>query len=413
MRDLEGLLAEHDGIKREVGGLRKLIEEAMESMERGNGRESNGGRDIGSRGRNGGRESPIAALLEAQEQEDDEEDDTRSISSVETIRLNTADQLAAAQAAQAKFRFSNGINEFPSSPPSSSSAKELQQQQSEESKAERLLLQEQNSKLLSRLETLSIELEAATSLGHSLRSQHTEASETIKSLEIKVINLEKAVEIGINSIVIKAETKWNGWKEAFEASYREERLNWDTEREHLNKVVKEWEEKKAMDLVNQSNRRSNRSSRYSDDDEDGDSSAEEADSIEEDGQLDATSNVTRSSRASTSDLTASTSNSKSSSTAKSNSKSRRKRRASNSNGTRVGKLSAVDSTSTTLSDSDSTIGENGKVGLVDPNNASTQAWTETTKSLSGSSNGGNSRSGFDIGKENRERVVSFSFCFLV
>lgn len=221
-------------IKREVGSLRKQMEDAQRDME------------TVLRGRNGrtdGRESPVAALLEAQEAADD--DDARSISSVDTVRVNTADQIASLAASPR----TNGIllcgtNGIPAADEAAASSKA-------EDLAREERLQEQNAKLSTRLEALAVELDEAIKLGHSLRSQHAEASSTIRALEDRVQGLEKAVEGRVAEVEGKAleeaETRWNGWRTAFEDSWKRERESWDVEREKLTAVVREWEERRKSD----------------------------------------------------------------------------------------------------------------------------------------------------------------------
>lgn len=211
--------------------------------------------------RRNGRESPIAALLEAQEAADDEDDedpnaDARSISSVETIRLNTTEQLATlARGApngvhhhlpNGTAAAPNGVvayeERFAPAAEAAVAAAEL---------AHERQLQEQNSKLAARLDALSSELDEATKLGQSLRSQHAEASSTIRALEARIQGLEKAVEGRVaeveGKVLAEAESRWKGWRDAFEESWKRERESWDVEREKLQSAVREWEESKRGD----------------------------------------------------------------------------------------------------------------------------------------------------------------------
>lgn len=179
-------------------------------------------RDAEREGGADGRESPIAALLEAQEADDDIEDDSRSISSMETIRLHSDNSTSRP----------NGVHRSVGSSTTAAGIREG-------------ALQEQNARLSTRLEKLSSELDEAIKLGQSLRTQHAEASETIRTLESRISGLEKAVEVNVaeaeGRIRVESEARWAGWRETFEASAKKDRLDWEAEREKLMEVVREWD----------------------------------------------------------------------------------------------------------------------------------------------------------------------------
>lgn len=271
IRDLEGLLAEHDVIKREVGSLRKQMEEAkrdMERMMRGRGQEEG---DIlptaMSRGVGGsdGRESPVAKLLEAEE--DDDDDDARSVSSVDTISPLDSTSTSTSQGS----KINGVVSALTGAAAGPTSSKLASSDDQEADLARERQLQEQNAKLSARLETLSAELDEATKLGQSLRSQHAEASSTIRALEERVQGLEKAVEGRVaeveGKVLKEVEGRWNGWREKFEASWQKERAGWEEERGKLMAVVREWEER----------RRDGGGSSSEEDDSDSSSEDEEAD----------------------------------------------------------------------------------------------------------------------------------------
>ena len=308
IRELEGLLAEHDTIKREVGGLRAQIELAQESMsalmrdrER---QQQHQGYGRGGAAANG-RESSLARVLEAGEEEDDDEevggpgaregqdldeeeqekandddddDDTRSIVSVETVTSSAAAALPRLlngdggddkrrQRGPSPLDADADDDEAPtSSPPPASTPALVMSTDGDDAeqgtsnadalaasnKRERLL-EEQNGKLVARLEALSLELSEATQLGAALRTRHAEASETIKLLEQRIVALERAVDQRVaeaeGKVLEKVEQTWTGWRERFEQSWKEERLSWEGEREALRKLVKEWEERKRLEAV--------------------------------------------------------------------------------------------------------------------------------------------------------------------
>ncbi|KAM0750163.1 hypothetical protein T439DRAFT_326121 [Meredithblackwellia eburnea MCA 4105] len=285
IRDLEGLLAEHEVIKREVGSLRKQMEDAQRDMEAmvreraatgsptSTSKDVTTGRSSSDEAVRNGRESPIASLLEAQEAADDfleDDDDARSIASVETVRLSTKEQVEKMQ--RAVKRSVGGVeangdaghdHKLPNGVPSTTSGedekeksrkKEEEQQQkaiaaAASAKAAQVekLLHEQNSQLTSRLDALAVQLEAATALGITLREQHSTASTTIAALEKKIEGLEKAVENRAAEVEGKAEERWNACRKAFEESWKKEREGWEVEREKLLGVVREWEERKKAE----------------------------------------------------------------------------------------------------------------------------------------------------------------------
>ncbi|BGO95423.1 hypothetical protein NBRC10512_001391 [Rhodotorula toruloides] len=268
IRDLEGLLAEHDTIKREVGTLRAQMEEAQLSMSRMmHEREGKGAGGVLKAGQTNGRESPIAKMLEAEEGDEPahDDDDVRSVSSVDTIvarpsKTNGAshdDDEADELAPTGPSPLSDDLD-APSDhheghehvKPLANLARSAGSAQHEDPARERLL-QEQNSKLLARLEALAVELDEATTLGESLRSQHAEASSTIKALEDRIATLEKAVDSRVaeaeRRVLKEAEEKWAAWRNKFEQSWKTERETWEGERQALKKMVEEWEERKKLE----------------------------------------------------------------------------------------------------------------------------------------------------------------------
>lgn len=255
IRDLEGLLAEHDTIKREVGTLRMQMEEAQMSWQAVM-RERERDAELplpshGSERENGGRESPIAALFEAQEAEEDAEgdedgdfDDGASVSSVDTIApsRNRSNGVAKAPKKNAVTEEDVDHTDAPSSPPPSSTPASEEDAPAADS-ARETLLAEQNAKLVTRLEALSSELDEATRLGAQLREQHASASLTIRALEERIVGLEKAVDEAGAGV----EEKWGSWRKGFEEGWKVEREGWEAEREGLRRCVREWEEGKERD----------------------------------------------------------------------------------------------------------------------------------------------------------------------
>ncbi|KAK4046123.1 hypothetical protein OIV83_006319 [Microbotryomycetes sp. JL201] len=226
IQELEGLLAEHDAIKREVGVLRAQMEDAKRDMEHMlRVRDMGGERDV-DMAASDGRESPVAKLLDDQTRDDEDDDDTRSISSVDTVTPSASGTRGG------MF----GTSEHTG--------------RDESARSRERQLAEQNAALSSRLEALSSELEEAVKLGETLRTRHAEATETIKLLEDRVQGLEKAVETRTTDadsrILQEMENRWTSWREAFEESVRKERKGWQDERAQLMRLVTEWEGSKGV-----------------------------------------------------------------------------------------------------------------------------------------------------------------------
>lgn len=260
IRDLEGMLKEQEGVREEVENLRRLMEE--------NGRKEENERELEREHERNGRESPVARMLEREEQEEEDDEDARSIASIDTI---VDEQTSATKKKQtngdvASPLESDETTSEPTSAPSTVSSDELAR--------ERLVLQEQNAALTARLDALSAELDEAIQLGRSLQTQHSEAFSTIKVLEEKIASLETAVEekveLAQGKVMRECEERWKGWKEVFEEGWRREKEGWREEREKLWQVVKDWEERKKNVEVDESGDVESEGSDEEDDDEEGD-----------------------------------------------------------------------------------------------------------------------------------------------
>jgi hypothetical protein len=222
IRDLEIMLVQQEGIKREVSNLRSLMEEARRDMimlmdNRPSEHRSYDDEEdhVSERSRgNDGRESPVAAMLEAEEEGEDDED-ARSISSVDTIGPHRS------------RKTSNGYQR-----PGSSAIEPIRVQ---------------NAILSTRLETLSASLDESLVLSQSLRAQHTSASSTILALQQRVEGLERMVDVKVASDREESEKRWTTWKTVCEEGWNRERESWDREREKLLDLVRDWEDARAAE----------------------------------------------------------------------------------------------------------------------------------------------------------------------
>jgi hypothetical protein len=106
-----------------------------------------------------------------------------------------------------------------------------------------------NTTLVARLDTLHSELDGVLEVSRSLRTQHESALSTVTLLESRVAELEGKV--------TEAEGKWAVWKQTMEDTWRRERESWNSERERMKSVVKEWEEAKRRAEEEEEERRLN------------------------------------------------------------------------------------------------------------------------------------------------------------
>lgn len=101
---------------------------------------------------------------------------------------------------------------------------------------------EDGQELASRVQTLSAEIAEALQLSRVLQTQHSEAMSAVRSLTERVVVLEEGIAARVAEEVGKTEQRWKNWKDKFEEGWRRERESWNTERERLRGVVREWEE---------------------------------------------------------------------------------------------------------------------------------------------------------------------------
>ncbi|GAA97527.1 hypothetical protein E5Q_04205 [Mixia osmundae IAM 14324] len=105
-------------------------------------------------------------------------------------------------------------------------------------------LVEQNAALTNRMNSLTSDLESATAMSQALRSEHAQALETVRTLEERVQDLEKAVKAKSRAEETSKAypPSIEAWKSAFEDAWRKERLSWEEERRQLRAIIKQWED---------------------------------------------------------------------------------------------------------------------------------------------------------------------------
>ncbi|KAH9822676.1 hypothetical protein DFH28DRAFT_461314 [Melampsora americana] len=239
MKTLEGLMGEHEQLKREVGELRDQLESTRQDKHATLKTSTVDQEQEHMRGR----VSPVAAMLELQERQqnemgrgnddDDDDDDGRSLASNDTVTWLTS-------SLQKTHLRPNGI----SSPAQNSSPIDASQLES---------LTEQNQKLSEKLEAISTHVEDTIKMGQNLVEQQRQSTETIDQLrhEIQYLKQEQemqkqhyeSMQSSEEDIIQKVETKWTSWKEQIEQGWRLQKESWEAERQKLLKVIQDWQER--------------------------------------------------------------------------------------------------------------------------------------------------------------------------
>jgi hypothetical protein len=194
IRQLESQLQQQEGLKQELGLVRREMEESRHEMEM----LLAASRKVGPNG-------------QRQEYDSDDDDDARSVA---TVMPDDGDEKEEA-------------NEPQPSASASASAEEAAKPDAD---------------LDTRVQTLTAEMEDALQLSRSLQAQHSEAMSTVKLLTDRLDLLENGIAERVTAAVERAEERWETWRTKFEERWRKERDGWETERERLRGVVREWEE---------------------------------------------------------------------------------------------------------------------------------------------------------------------------
>lgn len=96
--------------------------------------------------------------------------------------------------------------------------------------------------LSNRIQTLESEMAETVQLSKTLQSQHSEALTTVKDLTDRLGKLESGIAERVTTAVEQAEARWEAWRSKFEERWKQERAAWETERDRLRGIVREWEE---------------------------------------------------------------------------------------------------------------------------------------------------------------------------
>lgn len=99
-----------------------------------------------------------------------------------------------------------------------------------------------NNDLAERIQSLTVEMEDALQMSRTLQTQHGEAMATVKLLTDRLDTLESGIADRVTAAVAQAEERWSAWRSKFEDRWKHERDGWESERERLRGIVREWEE---------------------------------------------------------------------------------------------------------------------------------------------------------------------------
>lgn len=275
IRNLEGLLEEQERMRKELKEVKERMEEARGEWDRLREDREHGQLDLTDEDGDDEKEDL--------QEEDVDDDDTR------TIRLDEAE---AADLFDNKSQ-KESLSTHSSENKASTRAEESESVHNVNSIAvTQARLETENTALSQRMETLSNELSAASQLSSSLKSQYTEAAETIRGLEEKVNTLEKALQSqrshaepkpgtplangqisseeehdgSRDDILREVESRFTNWKKSFEEAVQKERQGWEEEREQLRITLSEWEKRseslrqsQSMSVASNGGRRKRRS----------------------------------------------------------------------------------------------------------------------------------------------------------
>ncbi|BEJ12510.1 hypothetical protein CspHIS471_0209700 [Cutaneotrichosporon sp. HIS471] len=224
IRQLEGQIQHQDALKLEIAGVRKQMDDSKREMEQ------------------------LLALSRASENlshYDDDDDDARSVA---TVMPDDDDEDG--------HRASKSAN---------GSASKSQDD------------------LTARIQALTTEISDALQLSKALQTQHGEAMTAVKQLTQRVGLLESDIAERVSAATVQAEERWEAWRSKFEDKWKKERESWESERERLRGVVREWEEASRRAVEEEEEREMNE--QLSGDDELVDEDDDDAQQDVEEGEL--------------------------------------------------------------------------------------------------------------------------------
>lgn len=299
IRNLEGLLEEQERMRAELKEVKERMEEARSEWERLREDRNNNHIDLSDD--------------EGDDEKDDLQEDQVDDDETRTIRL---DDSAVADLASQKDQDEASSTPFPNDDQKKANRQESTPELTSTIAATQARLEAENQTLSQRMEALSTELSAAAQLSTCLKSQYSEAAETIRGLEEKVNTLEKALQVQRSMadtkevpsttdqsaestaeadrakhrdvILREVESRFTNWKKSFEEAVEKERQGWEEEREQLRITLSEWEKrsesfKQSQNVASSSGRRKRRSKASTVGTSSEESSDSQDDSYEEEG----------------------------------------------------------------------------------------------------------------------------------
>lgn len=235
---LEGLLSQHEILQREVTDLREQMRVAKAEMD-----------DLLSQ------RSIQHSTISRRVDFDDDEDDARSVASVDTVMPSAHEDRVHDLPTEDALDVEPDTSEHLPNGVSTNSKYQGRESLTDQDDNANALLRTQNATLLTRLDNLSAQLESATQLSLSLQEQHAEAAEMTHALQERIVSLEERIAKETDKVPTadaredlakEHEARWEGWKVAFERSWRQDKDAWDQEREKLRQIISQWEEKEAQ-----------------------------------------------------------------------------------------------------------------------------------------------------------------------
>ncbi|TCD64024.1 hypothetical protein EIP91_004658 [Steccherinum ochraceum] len=259
IRTLEGMLAEHEAIKREVSSMRDMMEDRKREMEL---------LRIHSQSPNHLRRSHSHVEDHGDSDYISDDDDARSVGTItahelERVEEEDEEQIAAEEEEEERRRRRDELR--PRTPePTGMGMTEDDEDHDEELQRDNTHLHPSSmppapstsssaplpDELIQRMTTLASQLESALELSRSLEAQHATAQSTISSLESKVTELESMVKVTQGQVQAQAESHQH-LAETIEAKLMDHGPPSDVdtertqERESLKEMFTEW--KKGME----------------------------------------------------------------------------------------------------------------------------------------------------------------------
>lgn len=269
IRSLEGMLVEHEAIKREVSTLREMMEDEKRELEMVRGRRRSNTARADERNHDGEEGEFVGG-------HHDDDDDARSIATVtphelERVEEEDEEQLAAEQEEEERRRQQREGDESmtrPRTPEPTGMGIRMDDEYDGERgsrspspprRDRHAMSSARDNETSDRLNHLSTQLELASELSRALQASHAAAQTRISLLESKITSVESLVQASqsqMAQVQASVTETWEEerksltemvkeWKKGVEGQWTGVREEWREERERLNKAREEWEKRVA------------------------------------------------------------------------------------------------------------------------------------------------------------------------